>query len=747
MSRRIAHLFAACALTPVIALAGGCLDRPVSPAEPHTSNVFVELIQQDAINKIDLLFVIDNSRSMADKQKFLAQAVPELVGRLIDPPPDPATNEPIFRAIEDIHIGVISSSLGGFGGFQCSPAMGPAFDSTMNDGARLIATVRGLPSYEELGFLAWDPSFKKSPAGEGDGADLIADFQGMVAATGELGCGYEATLESWYRFLIDPDPPAEVIREGNGSIARGRDEVLLAQRAAFVRPDSLIAIIMLTDENDCSMLDRDLGWVVAETGSLLPRATSACADDPNHACCRPCTVLEESPPSGCLPVDEDSGCKTKVWDAVGDDRNLRCWDQKRRFGLDLLQPIARYVDALTKPRIISRSGEEVENPLVSRRPPERVYLAGIVGVPWQDIATDESLSHPTRLSYLSAEEIAAQGRWDVILGDPQTGRLPTDPLMHESGDPRGGVHPITLSPLASPSTTDPTANPINGHEYFIPKRDDLQYACIFELPEERNCGTASTEISCDCKSENIEQNKPLCNPPEGGAATTTQYFAKAYPGPRHLEVLKEFGKNSIVASICPKVVNPDAVPGGAQDPSYGYNPAVEAILGRFTERLVNRCLPRRLTPDAVTGTVPCHVVEALPVELSGTGSCTPCDPALGRSALGAGETKLAAAVRTRMKELGHCGADSPSGVSCESLCMCRIEQFQGEALTSCQTNATATMPGYCYIDAEREVGDAALVAECPDTMRRALIFVGDDTPQPGSSAFIACSGATFSTNQ
>jgi hypothetical protein len=39
------------------------------------------------------------------------------------------------------------------------------------------------------------------------------------------------------------------------------DEVLLARRAAFLRPDSLVAIVMLTDENDCSMVPGGLtGW-------------------------------------------------------------------------------------------------------------------------------------------------------------------------------------------------------------------------------------------------------------------------------------------------------------------------------------------------------------------------------------------------------------------------------------------------------------------------------------------------------
>jgi hypothetical protein len=45
-----------------------------------------------AADKVDLLLVIDNSRSMADKQKILALAVPDLVESLVNPPCiDPVT--------------------------------------------------------------------------------------------------------------------------------------------------------------------------------------------------------------------------------------------------------------------------------------------------------------------------------------------------------------------------------------------------------------------------------------------------------------------------------------------------------------------------------------------------------------------------------------------------------------------------------------------------------------------------------
>ncbi|MBN1611365.1 MAG: hypothetical protein JW940_32325, partial [Polyangiaceae bacterium] len=70
----------------VASLATGCLDRPVAPQEPNTSNVFVDQSVRAAIDRIDLLFMIDNSASMQDKQMLLVQAVPVLLSRLLNPP-------------------------------------------------------------------------------------------------------------------------------------------------------------------------------------------------------------------------------------------------------------------------------------------------------------------------------------------------------------------------------------------------------------------------------------------------------------------------------------------------------------------------------------------------------------------------------------------------------------------------------------------------------------------------------------
>src|SRR5262252_3508608 len=67
--------------------AAACLNRPLcdKDCQPKTTNIFVDAIVQKSVDKIDLLFMIDNSISMADKQAVLKDAVPDLVQRLVSP--------------------------------------------------------------------------------------------------------------------------------------------------------------------------------------------------------------------------------------------------------------------------------------------------------------------------------------------------------------------------------------------------------------------------------------------------------------------------------------------------------------------------------------------------------------------------------------------------------------------------------------------------------------------------------------
>ena len=61
-------------------------------------------------------------------------------------------------------------------------------------------------TYQDEAFLAWDPAGKAKPPGEKDPAKLKDSIRDLVIGSGQLGCGYESQNESWYRFLVDPNP-------------------------------------------------------------------------------------------------------------------------------------------------------------------------------------------------------------------------------------------------------------------------------------------------------------------------------------------------------------------------------------------------------------------------------------------------------------------------------------------------------------------------------------------------------------
>ena len=549
---------------------------------------------------VDLLLMVDNSRSMADKQAVLAANVSDLVGHFINPrcldpsgvtvadqpagpsEPCPTGSERQFDPVVDMHVGVISSSIGGHGSDACTGQN----SATENDQAHLLdrsdASGSGppVPTYEGLGFLAWDPTQQLQPPGECTGALLRTDLATLIEGVGQIGCGFEAQLESWYRFLIDPNPYDTITVSNGAAVLSGTDQTLLDQRADFLRPDSVLIVVMLSDENDCSTRDggqffyaNQIYQPATSNPYHLPKPRAACAVDPNDPCCRSCG---QAAGSGCNTNQDD--CGSGPLSPLDDSVNMRCFEQKRRFGIDFMWPIDRYTTGLTAQQVSDRDGNVVPNPLfVGTRTPAMVFLAGIIGVPWQDIARQTPNGAPDLLQGLdldanpvggvqSAAQLSANGTWNVILGDPAAWIDATDPLMVESFAARSGQNPITGDALA-PAGAGYLANPINGHEYSNPQQNDLQYACIFELPQSRDCSNPN-EIACDCTDPN--NDNPLCQA-QNGQFGTTQYFAKAYPARRELQLLRTLGAQGVVGSICPAQLTE------TNHADYGYRPTLAAI--------------------------------------------------------------------------------------------------------------------------------------------------------------------------
>lgn len=540
-----------------------------------------------SLKKVDLLLVVDNSLSMADKAELLSAAVPDLIAELVDP----------LSGIEDLHVGVITSSLGSFGTTVCDDTV-----EQENDHAHLVGT---LPRASSLGladgFVRWDPTI--------DPSVVTSQVEDLITLAGDQGCGWEFTLEAMYRFVADPNPPAGLVFEPCSATNSnpcasysGTDEELLAQRQAFFRPDSLVAVVVLSDENDCSMRPDGQNYYTARSDIRMPRATSICATNPNDPCCTSCGAV---PPSGC---DADPACTTlgSSLTYTEDRLNLRCFEQKRRFGFDTLYPTRRYINALTQPTLcttrvdldttdcptVGDAGTSgiVDNPLFAGaadagivRQASMVQYLGIVGVPWQNVAATVDVNGQPlpadALRFMTAEQVTNAGLWPVILGDSTASPPvpPAEPLMQESVTPRTGVTTTTAEAL-QPPTAGYMANSINGHEWNS-NDEDLQYACIFQLATSRDCSLVPSGTGCDCETASFDQsNTPLCQEP-GGTYGSIQYAAKAYPSLRHLDVMRGLGPNAIVASICTRNVQ------DTEAADFGFRPAIVTALEQWKARL------------------------------------------------------------------------------------------------------------------------------------------------------------------
>jgi hypothetical protein len=428
-----------CALVGVVvglgALGAGCLDRPVTAASPTIKTNFTSAVNQSGIDKVDILFDIDNSASMGDKQQYLIEAIPQMIARLVTPRcistakgdaggqplvdgtgndinADPASgacptgSAPEFTAVHDMHIGVVTSSLGGrLGPGLCDPTAtakttGGATVSDFNDDKGELINRTGttaLPyglagpladavlSDTSGGFLYWFPTGAATNKGKSPVAPpavalgtvgmttssttLVGDFTEVVAGSGQSGCGIESQLESWYRFLIQPDPYESL--DANDPVTKGAewvgvDATIIQQRHDFLRNDSLVAIIVLSDEND-SEIDvrafRGSGYQFLSTSFTPPRATTECETNPLDPKCMSC-------PAGCTAGSTTPGCSDPnclinggIYNAAHDtndwgyDLNTRHAHARQKYDLDPQFPLTRYSNGLTSATVPNRLGE------------------------------------------------------------------------------------------------------------------------------------------------------------------------------------------------------------------------------------------------------------------------------------------------------------------------------------------------------------------------------------------------------
>ncbi|MBK9073016.1 MAG: hypothetical protein IPL79_18770 [Myxococcales bacterium] len=197
--------------TSAVAIAAGALAAMVACQERHVADapiagakVAVKRWPVDPNNELDLLWVIDNSNSMAGEQANLIANFPAFIDVLSH----------IGRGMPNLHMGVVSTDgrqlglagCGGGGGTLRAPAGKSPFISDV------------LPDGSDTRVTSW----------ASEGYASLADAFSAYANLGTGGCGFEQPFQS----VIDAVNPAT--------------------NPGFIRPNAYLAIIFLTDEDDCS---------------------------------------------------------------------------------------------------------------------------------------------------------------------------------------------------------------------------------------------------------------------------------------------------------------------------------------------------------------------------------------------------------------------------------------------------------------------------------------------------------------
>lgn len=217
---------------------GGVIELDAGPGTPDSGCVTIipDSGTPATPEQVDLLFMVDNSNSMTEEQASLALALPALVEAIStgDANLDGVAD---FAPVGSLHVGVVTSDMG-TGGFTVPTCA----DSDFGDDG-LLRSTRPDPRCAALpAFLEYRPGI--------DDLTAFASDAACLTTTGTVGCGFEQQLESMLKAVSSASSGTRFFRNTEGH-ADG-------QNAGFLRPDSVLAIINVSDENDCSSRDPEL---------------------------------------------------------------------------------------------------------------------------------------------------------------------------------------------------------------------------------------------------------------------------------------------------------------------------------------------------------------------------------------------------------------------------------------------------------------------------------------------------------
>lgn len=258
---RLLNMAGVAATTILTGFLAGCPDREVSELNPSQGKVEYKDIPVTVNRDLDLLFVIDNSGSMGEEQNSLKANFPKFIEVL----------NTIQGGLPNVHIAVINSDMGTLGGPQVGTPGDGGCASNGSDG--LMRELPGQPNVRFISDIKDDVTGMRST--NYGNMSLTSVFSSM-AEVGTKGCGFESHLGAMRRSLENP------------------------ANANFLRPDAYLAVIIIADEDDCSLKAGQGGTFFGQPGIN---------DVQSYYCFKFSTVCDETAAQGDTPGPR-TNCKS-----------------------------------------------------------------------------------------------------------------------------------------------------------------------------------------------------------------------------------------------------------------------------------------------------------------------------------------------------------------------------------------------------------------------------------------------------
>jgi hypothetical protein len=739
-------------LVALLGAIAGCSETPPEAQVPCTQHPAPALSGLSMSNQLDVLFVVDNAPTTVDLEQRFAQSIPLLVQRLLAARTDTFAGR-VATNIDDVHIGVITSSLGAFGTGGCrnddgddlddrahlmprSSARVPMTGWTTNAASQPIAA--RCPAIGAASAVTWARDMSRTDVAF-SGADAIGAFATAVScavlSAGNDGCMERQPLAAAARFLVDPEPtnpvmPACAANPSDPScdapvVQGAEDTAILAQRSGFLRKGSVLLVVTVSDRDDESVVTTGDTWIFGgRPPGMMTGASPGCASLSDSTDSDSFIELDASHCVPCAPSSTDTRCRDREGDPIApldaqlDPLTLRSFQPIQRFGQSNLVPRSSYQALFSETSIIVGAGALVPNPLFAdQRTTDMVIVASFAGVPQALLGESDGV-----LAKLDDASWSAIGGADIAARDPH---------MIEATSPRPNLPLFNGNPSVDPA----------GGERQIPNGDALEYACIGPRLD-----TNTTVVDPSCPTQPGDLTDPLCT------ADGRRLFYGVEPGLRTARVLESIGGDATLPAVA---LESSCAP--------DFSGAMGSIASLVESRVDPGCLT--IAIDATTdGDVPCIVSVGIALqqrngastcEAVGAGLCTPGTAPCRSSASGNAPTTLEVAAGQIVLQLpdvdvnglaitravtpyvrdGALHATAPDGTDllvCEGLQLAgSSDVVTAEDAASCKTDPTWNEPstggGWCFSADSRVVGAVCQARGAVGALR----FFGPVTPSAG----------------